>query len=50
MFDCLCSDGCDKDTGECLDGGTCPQSLPKEHPYFGPGCNIGKYLAFTCCT
>ena len=41
-FPCRCDNGCDTDTGECLNGGSCIQGLPTEYTWSGQACRTGN--------
>ena len=41
IFPCRCTDGCDKVTGQCLDGGQCSDGHPSGYKWSGPVCQIG---------
>ena len=41
-FPCRCDNGCDTDTGECLNGGSCIQGQPTEYTWSGQACRTGN--------
>ena len=41
-FPCRCTDGCNTDTGDCLNGGTCIPDIPVGYTWSGQACRYGK--------
>ena len=40
-FPCRCTDGCNTDNGDCLNGGTCIPDIPVGYTWSGQACRYG---------
>ena len=41
-FPCRCTDGCNTDPGDCLNGGTCIPDIPEGYAWSGQACRYGN--------
>ena len=44
---CRCTDGCNTDTGDCLNGGTCIPDRPVGYTWGGQACRYGKIWCYS---
>ena len=47
-FPCRCTDGCNTDTGDCLNGGTCIPDIPVGYTWSGQACRYGEIYMCLC--